>query len=120
VSSLIAGFIAGKIVNKSLSAILLDIILGIVGAIVGGFLFSLIGVGGITGFNVWSMLVGIVGGGCSVGALSRDLRPKPCWAIERQPTCPRKAELLAPLCDVRIVSAIHELQRERGSGGTVN
>jgi uncharacterized membrane protein YeaQ/YmgE (transglycosylase-associated protein family) len=61
VLGLIAGFIAGKIVNKSGSGILLDIILGIVGAIVGGFLFSLIGVAGITGFNIWSMLVAIVG-----------------------------------------------------------
>ena len=58
---LIAGFIASKIVNKSGQGIVLDIVLGIVGAIVGGFLFSLVGAAGITGFNIWSMLVAIVG-----------------------------------------------------------
>ena len=58
---LIAGFIASKIVNAQGQGIILDIVLGIVGAIVGGFLFSLVGVAGITGFNIWSMLVAILG-----------------------------------------------------------
>ena len=61
VLGLIAGFIASKIVNKSGQGIIMDIVLGIVGAIVGGFLFSLVGVAGITGFNIWSMLVAILG-----------------------------------------------------------
>jgi uncharacterized membrane protein YeaQ/YmgE (transglycosylase-associated protein family) len=61
VLGLIAGFIASKIVNRQGEGIILDIILGIVGAIVGGFLFSLIGAVGITGFNIWSMIVAIVG-----------------------------------------------------------
>jgi uncharacterized membrane protein YeaQ/YmgE (transglycosylase-associated protein family) len=61
VLGLIAGFIASKIVNKSGQGIVLDIVLGIVGAIVGGFLASLIGATGITGFNIWSMLVAILG-----------------------------------------------------------
>ena len=40
----------------------LDIALGIVGAIVGGFLFSaVLGVEGITGFNIWSLIVAIAG-----------------------------------------------------------
>jgi uncharacterized membrane protein YeaQ/YmgE (transglycosylase-associated protein family) len=61
VLGLIAGFIASKIVNKQGEGIILDIVLGIVGAIVGGFLFSLIGAVGVTGFNIWSMIVAIVG-----------------------------------------------------------
>jgi uncharacterized membrane protein YeaQ/YmgE (transglycosylase-associated protein family) len=61
VLGLIAGFIASKIVNAQGQGVILDIVLGIVGAIVGGFLFSLIGVAGITGFNIWSMLVAILG-----------------------------------------------------------
>jgi uncharacterized membrane protein YeaQ/YmgE (transglycosylase-associated protein family) len=61
VLGLIAGFIASKIVNAQGQGIILDIVLGIVGAIVGGFLFSLVGVAGITGFNIWSMLVAILG-----------------------------------------------------------
>jgi uncharacterized membrane protein YeaQ/YmgE (transglycosylase-associated protein family) len=58
---LVAGFLASKIVNSSGQGLLLDIVLGIVGAMVGGFLFSLFGVGGVTGFNIYSLLVAIVG-----------------------------------------------------------
>jgi uncharacterized membrane protein YeaQ/YmgE (transglycosylase-associated protein family) len=58
---LIAGFIASKVVNKTGEGIILDIVLGIVGAIVGGFLFDIVGAVGVTGFNIWSMFVAIVG-----------------------------------------------------------
>lgn len=58
---LIAGFIASKIVNKSGQGVMMDIVLGIVGALVGGFLMSIIGGAGITGFNIWSILVAIFG-----------------------------------------------------------
>jgi uncharacterized membrane protein YeaQ/YmgE (transglycosylase-associated protein family) len=61
VLGLIAGFIASKIVNKRGGGIVLDIFLGIIGALVGGFLFSQLGAVGVTGFNLWSMLVAIVG-----------------------------------------------------------
>jgi uncharacterized membrane protein YeaQ/YmgE (transglycosylase-associated protein family) len=58
---LIAGFIASKIVNKTGEGVVLDIVIGIIGAVVGGFLFSLIGAAPVTGFNLYSMLVAIVG-----------------------------------------------------------
>jgi uncharacterized membrane protein YeaQ/YmgE (transglycosylase-associated protein family) len=58
---LIAGFIASKIVNKTGEGVILDIVLGIIGAVVGGFLFSLIGAAPVTGFNLYSMLVAIIG-----------------------------------------------------------
>ena len=58
---LMAGFIASNILNRSGQGLLLDIVLGIVGAVVGGFLFSAIGATGITGFNLWSILVAIAG-----------------------------------------------------------
>jgi len=58
---LIAGFIASKIVNKSGEGILLDIILGIVGAIVGGWLFSAFGAHGVTGLNLYSIIVAVIG-----------------------------------------------------------
>jgi uncharacterized membrane protein YeaQ/YmgE (transglycosylase-associated protein family) len=61
VLGLIAGFIASKIVNRTGQGFLLDIVLGIVGAVVGGFLFSAIGATGITGFNLYSMFVAVVG-----------------------------------------------------------
>jgi uncharacterized membrane protein YeaQ/YmgE (transglycosylase-associated protein family) len=59
---LIAGFIGSKIVNKSGLGFWLDIALGIVGAIVGGFLSSAVfGWEGITGLNIWSLIVAIAG-----------------------------------------------------------
>jgi uncharacterized membrane protein YeaQ/YmgE (transglycosylase-associated protein family) len=58
---LIAGFIASKIVNKEGSGIVLDIVLGVVGAVVGGWLFSFFGADGVTGFNIYSMFVAVLG-----------------------------------------------------------
>jgi uncharacterized membrane protein YeaQ/YmgE (transglycosylase-associated protein family) len=61
VLGLIAGFIASKVVNHTGSGVIMDIVLGVVGALVGGFLFSMFGAVGVTGFNIYSMLVAIVG-----------------------------------------------------------
>ncbi|HVV92212.1 MAG TPA: GlsB/YeaQ/YmgE family stress response membrane protein [Hyphomicrobiales bacterium] len=61
VLGLIAGWIGSKIVNKSGAGVLLDIVLGIVGALVGGFIFTALGAHGITGFNIYSLIVAIIG-----------------------------------------------------------
>lgn len=61
VLGLISGFIASKIVNKQGEGLILDIVLGIVGAIVGGYLFSLFGAQGVSGVNLYSMFVAVVG-----------------------------------------------------------
>ena len=61
VLGLIAGFIASKIVNKQGEGFILDIVLGIVGAVVGGWLFTQFGAAGVTGFNLWSVLVAVIG-----------------------------------------------------------
>jgi uncharacterized membrane protein YeaQ/YmgE (transglycosylase-associated protein family) len=61
VLGLIAGFIASKIVYKSGSGFFLNIALGIVGGVVGGWLFGLFGGIGVTGFNLWSMFVAVIG-----------------------------------------------------------
>jgi uncharacterized membrane protein YeaQ/YmgE (transglycosylase-associated protein family) len=58
---LIAGFIGSKIVDSQGQGFWLNIALGIVGAVVGGFLFGLFGASGVTGLNVWSMIVAIAG-----------------------------------------------------------
>jgi uncharacterized membrane protein YeaQ/YmgE (transglycosylase-associated protein family) len=61
VLGLISGFIASKLVNKSGDGMLLDIVLGIVGAVVGGWLFRTFGMSGVTGLNVYSMVVAVIG-----------------------------------------------------------
>jgi uncharacterized membrane protein YeaQ/YmgE (transglycosylase-associated protein family) len=61
VLGLISGFIASKIVNKSGAGIVMDIVLGIVGAVLGGWLFNTIGHVGVTGVNLYSILVAVVG-----------------------------------------------------------
>jgi uncharacterized membrane protein YeaQ/YmgE (transglycosylase-associated protein family) len=61
VLGLIAGFIGSKIVNKSGEGVLLDVLLGIVGAVLGGWLFNRFGAAGVTGLNLYSLLVAVVG-----------------------------------------------------------
>ena len=61
VLGLISGFIASKIVNKSGQGVVMDIVLGIVGAVAGGWLFNTIGHIGVTGVNLYSILVTVVG-----------------------------------------------------------
>jgi uncharacterized membrane protein YeaQ/YmgE (transglycosylase-associated protein family) len=58
---LIAGFIGSKLVNKTGEGMILDILLGIVGAVVGGWLFRAFGASGVTGLNLYSLLVAVVG-----------------------------------------------------------
>jgi len=58
---IVAGFIGSKIVNKRGEGLIWDLILGIVGAIVGGWLFTFFGQAGVTGFNLYSLLVAAVG-----------------------------------------------------------
>jgi uncharacterized membrane protein YeaQ/YmgE (transglycosylase-associated protein family) len=61
VLGLLAGFIGSKIVNKQGEGVFLDIILGIVGAVIGGWLFNTLGASGVTGVNLYSLLVAVVG-----------------------------------------------------------
>jgi uncharacterized membrane protein YeaQ/YmgE (transglycosylase-associated protein family) len=61
VLGLIAGFLGSKIVNKQGEGFFLDIVLGIVGAVVGGWLFARFGAAGVTGLNLYSLLVAVVG-----------------------------------------------------------
>jgi uncharacterized membrane protein YeaQ/YmgE (transglycosylase-associated protein family) len=61
VLGLIAGFIGSKIVNRTGEGVLLDIVLGVVGAVVGGFLFNQFGAAGVSGVNLYSLLVAVVG-----------------------------------------------------------
>ncbi|MDO5301128.1 MAG: GlsB/YeaQ/YmgE family stress response membrane protein [Tissierellia bacterium] len=58
----LAGWIASKIVGKDASmGGLANIVVGIVGSFVGGFVANFFGMGGVSGFNLYSLLVAIVG-----------------------------------------------------------
>lgn len=57
----IAGFIASKIVDKQGKGLLLNIVLGVVGAELGGLVFRLFGMSGVTGLNLYSLLVAVLG-----------------------------------------------------------
>lgn len=61
VLGLISGFIASKIVNKRGEGILLDIVLGIVGALFGGWIFAAVGHSPVTGINLYSIFVSVLG-----------------------------------------------------------
>jgi uncharacterized membrane protein YeaQ/YmgE (transglycosylase-associated protein family) len=58
---LITGFAASKAVSRRGQGCILNVVLGIVGACVGGFMFTSIGGDGITGFNLYSMFVAVIG-----------------------------------------------------------
>ncbi len=56
----LAGWIAGAIMGNT-RGLLTNIIVGIIGAFLGGWLFDMFGSAGVTGFNVYSLLVAVVG-----------------------------------------------------------
>lgn len=58
----ISGWIASMIMGKnSQMGLIANIIVGIIGAFIGGFVFNLIGASGVTGLNIWSIIVSAVG-----------------------------------------------------------
>jgi uncharacterized membrane protein YeaQ/YmgE (transglycosylase-associated protein family) len=61
VLGLIAGFIGSKLVNRTGSGVIMDIVLGVVGAIVGGYISSALGYGTVTGLNLYSIVVAVIG-----------------------------------------------------------
>ena len=56
----VAGWIA-DLVMKSSHGIVEDIILGVVGAFLGGFILNSLGQSGVTGFNLYSIVVAVIG-----------------------------------------------------------
>ena len=72
VLGLIVGFLASAVMRGGGYGLVGDVILGVVGALLGGFIFSVLGGSGITGFNVYSLLVAFVGA-CILIALLRAI-----------------------------------------------
>ncbi len=58
----LAGWVASMIVGRDQQqGIFGNILAGIIGGVVGGFIFNLAGGAGVTGFNLWSFVVAVVG-----------------------------------------------------------
>ena len=58
----LAGWIASVVIKTDNSqGTVMDIIMGIVGAVVGGFLMGLVGASGVDGFNLYSLMVAVIG-----------------------------------------------------------
>ncbi len=57
----LAGWIAGMLTKDGGKGFIGNIIVGIIGAFIGGFIMNFMGFDGITGFNLWSILVAILG-----------------------------------------------------------
>ncbi len=57
----VAGWLASLLVRGTGLGILGDIVVGIIGGFIGGFIVSLFGGTGMTGFNIWSLIVAVIG-----------------------------------------------------------
>ena len=57
----IAGWLASLVVRGTGLGIIGDIVVGIIGGFIGGFIVSLFGGAGMTGFNIWSLIVAVIG-----------------------------------------------------------
>jgi uncharacterized membrane protein YeaQ/YmgE (transglycosylase-associated protein family) len=63
VVGIIAGWLARMVVpGEGPGGIIGDLIIGVIGALIGGWIFRAFGHPGVTGFNLWSILVAFVGG----------------------------------------------------------
>lgn len=56
----IAGWLAHVITGRG-GGLIVNIVVGIVGAALGGFIMSFVGGSGVTGFNLTSLLVAVLG-----------------------------------------------------------
>jgi uncharacterized membrane protein YeaQ/YmgE (transglycosylase-associated protein family) len=58
----LAGWIASMVMGTNArQGLVMDIVLGIIGALVGGFVMNFLGFPGVTGFNLYSTLVAVLG-----------------------------------------------------------
>ena len=92
---IVLGLIAGAIAKflmpgRDPGGIFITIIIGIVGAVIGGFIGSSLGVGDVTGVNLWSIVLAVVG---SIVLLivyrmvtGRRAGPEPSGALTRAPS----------------------------------
>lgn len=76
----LAGWVASMIMKTDAKqGILGNVIVGVIGGVLGGWIFSLLGGEGVTGFNIWSFLVALVGAIVLTGLwklLNRSRKPE--------------------------------------------
>lgn len=68
----LVGWVASMVMGEG-GGLIWDIVVGVLGAVLGGFIMSLIGYGGVGGFNLYSFLVALLGA-CALIAIVRALR----------------------------------------------
>jgi uncharacterized membrane protein YeaQ/YmgE (transglycosylase-associated protein family) len=62
VVGLIAGYLAKFVVpGEGPGGVIGDLVIGVIGALLGGWIFGLFGHSGVTGINIYSILVALVG-----------------------------------------------------------
>lgn len=71
----LAGWISSKIMGDANRGLVFNIIVGIIGAALGGFVASWLGLGAVSGFNFYSLLIAI-GGACLLEVIVRWLSKK--------------------------------------------
>jgi uncharacterized membrane protein YeaQ/YmgE (transglycosylase-associated protein family) len=69
----LAGWIASLLLKEQRGC-LANVIIGILGAVIGGLIFSFLGGSGVTGFNLWSVFVSVVGALILLAILGRRHR----------------------------------------------
>ena len=58
----VAGWLASVVMKTDTSqSILMDIVMGVLGGLLGGFLMNIFGAPGVTGFNIYSLVVAVIG-----------------------------------------------------------
>lgn len=73
----LAGWLASLVMGTNArQGCLMDIVVGVVGAFIGGLIFSLFGGSGVTGFNIWSILVAFIGAVILLFILNLIRRPR--------------------------------------------
>jgi uncharacterized membrane protein YeaQ/YmgE (transglycosylase-associated protein family) len=85
---LLAGFIASHLVNHHGDGLIVDILLGVAGAMIGGWLFHYFGEPGVTGLNLHSLVVAVMGAVVLLVVFHAVRRPPrfrlPRWTARRR------------------------------------
>ena len=71
----LAGCLAGKIMGTEKRGFIANVLIGVLGANIGGFVAAQFGLGGVNGFNLYSLLIAI-GGACLLLMIVRLFRGK--------------------------------------------